>query len=350
MDRREFLKSTATAAAATAATATGAAAAPSAPTINNGLRQLRIAIACDDGFAGPADWANRLARSIHEMSGGRFEFVPEFGVADATAAVRAGNADLCFDSANALLDVNRGGAYFAGLPGSHGATPHQLATWISVGGGQALWDDLAADAGVKPLLAAHTGGSSLMLATRRIDEIAALAGLKMHIDGLGRDVASGLGMEAVSLAPSRLAAATRQGDVDAAEAGGAIASYALGLLSAAQYSAGTSINRNGSAMYLGVSRKLWDTLTDSDKALLARAAAAEYQLSLAEEDAHRHLLYPAPANDRVWPMAAELGHAIERVSGAVVAHAAGTDARSRRIADSFAAFKRAAGSIGDATA
>jgi TRAP-type mannitol/chloroaromatic compound transport system substrate-binding protein len=351
MDRREFLKSTATAAAATAAGATGAAAAaPSAPAISKGLQQLRIAISCEDGFAGPADWANRLARSIHELSGARFEMVPAFGTTDASAAIGAGNADLCFDYANALLDVNRGAAYFAGLPGTHGVTPHQLATWISVGGGQALWDDLAADADVKPLLAAHTGAATLMLATRRADEIAALAGLKMYIDGLGRDVARGLGMDVVSTAPGQLPTAMREGEVDAAECGGAIASYALGLLNAAPYSAGTSIYRNGTAMYLGVSRKFWDTLSSSDQALIARAATAEYQLSLAEEEAHRQFLSPAPASERVWPIAAELQHAIERVSAAVVAHAAGSDATSRRIADSFAAFKRATHSTTDVTA
>src|SRR6187549_1416542 len=108
MDRREFLKSTATAAAATAATATGAAAAPASPAISKGLQQLRVAIACDDGFAGPADWANRLSRSIRDLSGGRFEIVPAYGVANAATAVRSGDADLCFDSANALLETHRG--------------------------------------------------------------------------------------------------------------------------------------------------------------------------------------------------------------------------------------------------
>ena len=50
------------------------------------------------------------------------------------------------------------------------------------------------------------------------------------------------------------------------------------------------------------------------------------------------LLPDAPA-DRTWPIAAELAHAIRRVADAVVAHAAGTDARTRRISDSYTAFR-----------
>lgn len=346
MDRREFLKSTSAAAAATAVAATGtvAEATTSSPSaVVGNARELRLAIAGNDGVAGMADWAHRLARSIDELSCGRLRVTPTFGIADVAAAVRGGDADLCFDTANGLLDVHRGIAYFAGLPGDQGLTPRELQTWIAVGGGQGLWDDLAADAGLKPLLAAHTGARTLMLATSRIDAMGALSGLRAHVDGLGRDVARGLGMDVVALAPAQLASAMHEGSLQVAEFGGAIASYALGLPATASYWTGTSINQNGTAMVLGISRALWESLGAAEQAMLASAASSEYHLSLAEEDAHRHLLYPAPAADRVWPIAAELTHAIQRVAAAVVAHTAGTDARSRRIADSYAAFKRSTG-------
>ena len=95
MDRRGFLKSTGAAAAATAVAATTTAAAetaPAKPAVSRGLRELRLAVVHDDGFAGPADWAHRLARSITELSGGRWRVTPAFGMRDASAAVRAGDA------------------------------------------------------------------------------------------------------------------------------------------------------------------------------------------------------------------------------------------------------------------
>jgi TRAP-type mannitol/chloroaromatic compound transport system substrate-binding protein len=350
MDRREFLKSTGAGAAAAATTvATGAVAAETAltaPAVSQGLQELRLAIGYEDGFAGPADWAHRIARNIGELSGGRFRIVTTFGVPDAAAAVRAGDADLAFSSANALLDLHRGFAYFAGLPGDHGLPPALLQAWITVGGGDALWDDLAADAGLKPLLAAHTGSRAITLATDRVESMQVLAGRKIFVDGLARDVARGLGLDVSSLHAGQVASAMRAGDVQIAECGGAIVSYALGLPAVAPYSTGASFNQNGTAMVLGVRRGLWNKLGTAERAMLTSAANSEYQLSLAEEEAHRRMLYPAPQPASVWPIAADLDHAIRSVAGAVVAHAAAVDAKARRIADSYAAYRRIAG--GDA--
>lgn len=345
MDRREFLKSTGAAAAATAAAATQAVAteagvaASASPAVSKGLKELRLAIPFNDGFAGPADYARRLARNIGELSAGRIRVAPAFGIANAADAVRAGDADLFFDTADSQLDMHRAFAYFAGLPGDQGLAPRDLQTWITVGGGQALWDDLAAEAGVKPLLAAHTGSHSFMLATRPVDTMATLAGRTTHVTGLARDVAKGLGLEVVSLPADAIATSLRAGDIEIAECGGAIVSYALQIPAAAPYLTGTSINQNGTAMLLGVRRGLWDSLDAGEQNMISAAAAAEFQLSLSEEEAHRPMLHPTPSPDRIWPIAAELNHAIQRVAAAVVAHAAGTDATSRRIAASFAAFR-----------
>ena len=339
MDRREFLKSTgAAAAAATTATAV-AETTLAAPAVAKGLQQLRLAMPWADGVAGPADQAHRLAQRIASMSGDKIRLVPSFGVVNGLAAVRAGEADLYFASAHDNLDAHRGLAYFAGLPGDLGLTPNHLQSWIALGGGQALWDELSGDLGIKPLLAAHTGSRTLMLATERIDTMSALTGRKAYVEGLARDVARGLGLEPVSMAPAALAGAMQRGDLLAAECGGAITSYALGLHAVAPYATGTSINRNGTALSLGIARTLWDRLGESDQAMVAAAAAAEYQLSLAEEEAHRPMLYPDPAPERIWPLAAELSHAIRRVADAVVAHTGGADAQSRRINDSYAAFR-----------
>jgi TRAP-type mannitol/chloroaromatic compound transport system substrate-binding protein len=195
------------------------------------------------------------------------------------------------------------------------------------------------------MLAAHTGAQSYMVATERIETMSALAGRKAQVHGLARDVARGLGLDPVSLPPGQLADAMRGGEVLAAECGGAIVSYALRLPSVAPYSAGTSINRHGTALFLGIRRSLWDSLGSSEQAMFSAAAAGEFQLSLAEEGAHRLLLQPEAPVERTWPLAGELAHAIRRVADAVVAHTAGADAQTRRISDGFAAFRRAA--VGD---
>ncbi len=131
----------------------------------------------------------------------------DFGIADGLAAVRVGEADLYFASKHDNLDAHRALAYFAGLPGDRGLDPQQLQTWIGLGGGQALWDELAADLGVKPMLAAHSGAHSYLMATERIETMSALAGRKADVHGLARDVARGLGLDPVSVPPAQLAEA-----------------------------------------------------------------------------------------------------------------------------------------------
>lgn len=345
MDRRDFLKSTgAVAAASTLAVGQSLAAdhqsSVATPAVNRGIRQLRLALPWADGFAGPADWANRLARSIALLGQGHLEVSHQYSTDDGLAAVQKGDADLFFGDLNAHAGQHRGFSFFSGLPGECGLPPRLLNTWLVAGGGQALWDELGAEANIKPLLAAHTGPTSYFMASRRIETVGALAGCRMQINGLGGDVARGLGLEPVNMAPAHIADAIANGELLAAECGGAIATYAVGLTRGAAYSAGTSINRNGSALALAINRPFWESLQDSEQAVLTAAAASEFNQSLAEEEAHRHLLHPAADANRIWPIALELDHAIRQIADAVVAHVAGSDAATRRINHSYNAFRR----------
>ncbi len=133
-----------------------------------------------------------------------------------------------------------------------------------------------------------------------------------------------------------------RGDILAAERGGAIASHSLGLLAVAPYSVGTRINRHGSALSLGMRRAMWERLSVADQAIFAAAAAAETQLALAEDEAHRRLLCPEPSAQATWPLAPELERAIARVADAVVAHVAAIDGHAQRINAAFVAFRRMA--------
>lgn len=293
-----------------------------------------------DAASGPADQAHRLGQRIAALSEGRYRITITAGAGNGLDAVRAGEADLYFASEHDHLEAHRALSYFAGLPGDRGIAPRQLVNWMLVGGGQALWDDLAADFGVKAMLAGHSG-QALFCAHERIDTMSALQARKVSVLGLGVDVARGLGLEPVAVPAAGLADAMERGDILAAEWGGAITNLALGLRPVAPFAVGTSINRHGSALSLGMRRALWEGLSRGDQALIESAAAAELQLSLAEEEAHRHLLAPAPSAAATWPIAADLERAISRVADAVVAHVAASDSRAQRINAGYAAFRNA---------
>ncbi len=344
MDRRAFLRTTGAAAAA-ATTAGVAAAEPTArapevaaPAVIKGLRQLRLAIASPDAVAGPADQARRLAQRIATMSEGRYGFDIVSGAASGFAAVRAGDADLYHGSEHDHLDQHRALAYFAGLPGDRGIVARHLTAWMLVGGGETLWDHLAGDFGIKAMLAGHSGERAAFLATRRIAAMSELAGETVAVTGLARDVVRGFGLEPAAIAAGDVAGAMTRGEVLAAELGGALTSHALGVTMAAPYRVGTSINRHGSALSLGMSRTFWDNLGPTDQAIFSAAAAAELQLALAEDEAHRRLL--APDTDRTWPLAPELHRTICRVADAVVAHVAASDPPAQRINAAYIGFRR----------
>ncbi len=348
MDRRAFLKTT-SAAAAVGTTAGTATSEPlkkttpnSAPAVARGLKELRLAMPWPDSVAGFADHSRRLAQRIEAMSEGRYRFAYMHSVDDGLSAVQRGEADLYHGTEHDHLNKHRALAFFAGLPGDRGMPPQHLLSWVLVGGGQALWDDLAGDFGIKAMLAGHTGGNAHFLATRRIEGMSGLTGEKVSVMGLARDVVRGFGVESVTVGASDVASALSRGEILAAEWGGAIASHSLGLTAAAPYPVGTSINRHGAALSLGINRSLWDGFSAADQSIFAAAAAAELQLGLAEEETHRRLLDPNRSARTTWPLAADLERAIGRVSDAVVAHVAGSDARAQRINASYVTFRRMA--------
>jgi TRAP-type mannitol/chloroaromatic compound transport system substrate-binding protein len=328
MDRREFLL---TAGAAAAATTTIAA-----PALSSNVKHLRLAV------AGHADQARRLARRIATMSGGRIKITVMPGIANGLNAVRAGDADLYHASEHDHLDAHRALAYFAGLPGDQGIAPEHLGAWMRAGGGQDLWDELAAGFGVKAMHAGH-GGRSVFVAGRRVERLRDLAGEKVSVTGLARDVVRGFGLEPVAVDAARLPDLFKRGEILAAERGAAIKTEALGLQ--APFSVGTAINRQGEALSLGLERTLWESLSESDRAIFVAAAACETQLALAVETAHRRQLRAEPRPESVWPVAQEFERAIGRVSDAVVAHVAASDTYAARINASYIAFRRLA--LGD---
>jgi TRAP-type mannitol/chloroaromatic compound transport system substrate-binding protein len=338
MDRREFLISTGgVAVAAASATAAAAETTARAHPAEGGATILRLAMPWADTFHGPGDAARRLGRRIELMTGGRY------GIA-VTAAGGQGlpdDADLFHGTAHDFGHLNPAFAYFAGLPGTGGLTGSDLAHWITVGGGQMLWDDLAGTHGWKPLLAGHSGEAPPLWSREPITGLGDLAGQRIVASGLGADVARGLGADTSLLSPGEIAAELKTGTVFAAEAG-LLASLATGVARSAPYATGSGLNGHGTALSLNVRLAVWERLADSDKAIFTAAAAEEFQTSLAEARAHERIARDTLAGVfgvRFAPYPADLVDALERVAEATIAHVAGHDPAAARIDQSYMAFR-----------
>jgi len=338
MDRREFLITSSGAAVAAAspmaASAEAAQAQPSATT--GGGTAFKLAMPWPDAPQGPADSVRRLARRIEAMTGGRCPIE--------VVSARTDDADLTHGSAHDFAHLHPAFAYFAGLPGPMGLAPADLAHWMTVGGGQMLWDDLAGQHGWKSLLVGHTGDAPPLWSRAPIAGLADLAGLRIAVPGLGADVARALGAEANALAPAGVGAGLETGSVQAAEAGGLLASLANGIPRVALHATGSGLNGRGTALSLNIRLSAWDRLTDGDRAILEAAAAEEFQNSLAEARAHDQLLRRVMESSfgvTFVPWPAEVADALERVAEATIAHVAGHDALAARIDQSYMAFRAA---------
>lgn len=338
MDRRDFLKTTGAAAVtagAAVSTAQAAPGAPAAPAILSGTRLLTLASeqAPEPVGFGP----ERLARRIETAADGRIRFDIGHGTAD---------ADLTYGGAIRHADRHPAFAFFAGLPFGQGLDAPSQQAWLAVGGGEMLWDEMAAEFAFKPLLAGHTGPSAGVWAGVRLETPADLARATLHVEGLAADALHALGATPVQLTASELQPALAAGRVQAAEWLGPLAAAGSGLQPLAQRLYEPGFHRGGVAMSLDVRRSVWDAISGADRAIFEACAAQEYHLSLAEARAHAMLAgqIAAPAK---WPVrlawADVVSDALDRALAEVVEGIAAKDAGAQRIHDSYQAFRHLLG-------
>ncbi len=340
MKRRRFL--TGAAAGAGAATLSGVR---SAPAIAQERFEWRMVTCWPRNLPAIGVGAQRIADAIGEMSGGRLrirlysagELVPAFEAFD---AVRDGIAECCHDAPYYWIAKHGAMPFFCSVPG--GLTPPEHNAWILYGGGQALWDELYANYGLRGFLAGTGGPNMGGWFRKEIDTVEDLNGLKMRIPGLGAEVLNRLGAIAVNLPGGEVLPALQTGALDATEWAGPYNDLAMGFYKVAPYYYGPGAHEPGPAISLTVSRAAFDALPADLQAIVRMAAGEEAMRMYAETmngnaralealiDQHgvdvRH--FPAPV------LRAMLEHSVD-----VVADAAAADDISRRIHESWSGFR-----------
>lgn len=347
MDRRDFLRKTGGVAASLGATIPAGASLAAghddhattslhgSPHLGSDVRDVTMSISAADNARGEGESARRLARRIGEMSGGRLRL-------QIASASDGGDADMRHGSAYEHAGASPALAFFTGLPGRTGVSAADLDAWLSIGGGQDLWDELAAGYGYKPILAGHSGANPALWSRRSIRTSGDFQGLNFAGEALAPDVARGLGAQCVNLKCEAAVASFKADQVDAYEGPGAVYSMAAGLPEIARFALAGGINRNGLAQSLAVRLEFWSKLSASDRSLIESACAEEYKLVNAEARVHEALAWRVMQNRHgleLSKQSMELGEVIDRVAEAVVAHVAGSSPQARRINASYMAFR-----------
>ncbi len=344
MTRRQFLRSSAAAGAVGAA----ALAAPSfpKPALAQGFRELRMVTTWPKNFPGLGTSAERLAKRITSMSGGRIvvkvfaagELLPPFESFD---AVSSGSADMYHAAEHYWQGKSKAFNFFAAVPFGMSAT--EMATWVEFGGGQVLWDELAAGYNLKPFQAGNTGGQMGGWFNREIRSVEDYKGLKIRMPGLGGEVLRHVGAAAVSLPGGEIFSALQSGAIDATESVGPWNDLAFGFYKISKYYYYPGFHEPGTALACGINLKIWEAMSPEEKSLVHSAMQAENGVVLAEFNAHNSESFDVLRNKhkvqlRRFPNPV-LG-AIGQAAGEVVNEAGTSDAMSRKVYESFLAFRK----------
>ena len=276
-----------------------AAAAFPAPAIAQGRVQWRMLTTWPKNFPGVGTAAQRIADRIGALSDGRMEvklfaageFVPAFEMFD---AVREGKADMGHDAPYYWIAKQKACAFFCSVPG--GLTPWEHMGWVNYGGGQALWDELYAEFGLRAWLAGNAGMQMVGWFKNPIASLADLQGLKIRMAGLQSEVLSRLGATTVNLPGGEVMPALQSGVIDAAEWGGPWMDLAFGFHKIASYCYGPGVHEPGAAMSLVVNRERYDALPESLQRIVRAAAEVENSRLLSEFTAKNALAMDELAN------------------------------------------------------
>ena len=256
-----------------------------APAVAKGIREIVMVSTWPRDFPGVGTGAQRLAKRIEQISGGQMivnyyaagELVKAF---DAFDAVASGDAQMYHAADYYWKGKNPAWAYFTTVP--FGLSCSEMNAWVRFGGGQALWDELAAEFGLKNLPAGNTGMQMGGWFRKEINSPDDFSGLKMRMPGLGGDMISRLGASTVSLPASQIYENLISGAIDAAEWVGPWNDTYMKFYEAAKYYYFPGVQEPSGMGACGMNKRWWDSLDSTEQAVIQAATAEANDLIMSE--------------------------------------------------------------------
>ncbi len=290
--------------------------------------------------------AERFARRLTKLTEGKLrikvfgggELVPALQSFD---AVSAGTADIYHAAEYYWQAKSKAYNFFTAVP--FGLTGNETFAWIHHGGGQELWDELAAGFNLKPFVAASTGvqmGGWLNKAITTLDDF---KGLKFHMPGIGGEVLRHLGAAVVNLPVAEIFPALQSGAIDGTEWIGPWHDLAFGLYKVAKYYYYPGFHEPGACASMAINKKLWDGFSNEIKLAIQVAIEAEAQIQSAEFTARNLGALDKLINEhgvKLRRYSDALLMELGRVSGEVVAEIGNADPFTKRVYESFVAFRK----------
>ena len=319
------------------------AAAPAVIGTGTGVRsrELKMVTTWPKDFPGLGDAAERTARFITEMSGGAlrvrvFSAGELVGAFDSFDAVSGGAADLYHGADYYWTGKDRAYPFFTAVP--FGMTATEQMGWTEVGGGQALWDELAARFNVKPFAAGNTGHQMGGWFKREVTSLDDLRGLKIRMPGLGGEVMRRAGAAPVTIPGSELYQSLQSGVIDATEWVGPWNDLAMGFYREAPFYYWPGFHEPGAQLSIGLNLGVWNDMTVQERSIIQNAARAANHLGLAEYQARNGRALRVLTEEhgvQLRRMPRDVMDALAGYTAEVIEEVAATSDLARRIADSY---------------
>ncbi|MEZ5530608.1 MAG: TRAP transporter substrate-binding protein DctP [Porticoccaceae bacterium] len=231
-------------------------------------------------FPGLGMAAENFAVMVDKMSAGRLQvkvygagqLVPALEVFD---AVSQGTAEMGHGAAYYWKGKTPTSALFTSIP--FGLNAQEMNGWLHYGGGMALWRELYAPFNLVPFAAGNTGVQMAGWFNREINSLEDLKGLKMRIPGLGGEVMSRVGVEAVNIPGGELYTSMQTGVVDATEWVGPYNDLAFGFHQVAKYYYFPGWQEPGPTLELIVNKQAYESLPPDLQAIVETASRAVNQ-------------------------------------------------------------------------
>lgn len=296
-------------------------------------------------FPGLGMAAENFAELVARMSGGRLkvkvygagQLVPAMEVFD---AVSQGTVEMGHGASYYWKGKSPTTALFTTIP--FGLNAQEMNGWLHYGGGMALWRELYEPFNLIPLAAGNTGVQMAGWFNREINSLADLKGLKMRIPGLGGEVISRMGVEAVNIPGGDLYIAMQTGVIDATEWVGPYNDLAFGFHQVAKYYYYPGWHEPGPTLELMVNKQAFSSLPDDLQAIVEGAARAINQDMLDDYTARNNGALKELVETHgveVRPLPDEVLAELNRVTDQVLEEIANKDPLFKRVYESQNAFK-----------
>lgn len=300
------------------------------------------------GFQGLGTGAEHLAELIGKLSNGRLEvkvyganeLVPALQVFD---AVSSGSVEMGHGAAYYWKGKMPAASFFSSVP--FGLNAQEMNGWLLKGGGLELWQELYAPFDLIPMPGGNTDVQMAGWFNKEINSVADLKGLKMRIPGLGGEVLKRAGGNPELIAGGEIFSALEMGRIDAAEFVGPYNDLAFGFYKAAKYYYYPGWQEPGTTLEAIINKQAFSQLPADLQDIVKAAcliANADMLAEYTEKNSQALNILVEQHGVQVKKLPEEVLKYLEAISKELVAEQGQVNELSKRIYESYLAFKNKA--------